>query len=150
MVDKNAIGNEGAPFVLDVERGKVHEFARAIFAEHPDYFANDDPVTPPTFLTTTLHWEHLVEGSNPWLSVGIGEERGLHAEQEYIFHGPPPLAGTRLTCLSKITEVYEKEGRRGGTLGFGVMVTEFRDEEGRLVAEAICTGVETAKPPTEG
>jgi len=30
---------------------------------------------------------------------------------------------------------------------FAVMVTEFRDESGRLVAEARLTGVETERPP---
>jgi hydroxyacyl-ACP dehydratase HTD2-like protein with hotdog domain len=77
----------------------------------------------------------------------MDQKRGMHAEQEYVFYGPPPRAGTRLTCQSRIAEIYEKEGRRGGTLVFAVMVTEFRDESGRLVAEARLTGVETAKPP---
>jgi hypothetical protein len=46
--------------------------------------------------------------------------------------------------------VYEKQGKRGGTMTFAVMVTEFRDESGRLVAEARMTGVETERPPEEG
>ena len=41
-------------------------------------------------------------------------------------------------------------GRRGGRLGFAVMVTEFRDESGKLVAEARMTGGETARPPEVG
>ena len=53
-------------------------------------------------------------GSNPWALVKMDQKRGMHAEQEYVFHGPPPRAGTRLTCQSRIAEVYEKEGRRGG------------------------------------
>jgi len=73
----------------------------------------------------------------------------MHAEQEYVFHGPPPRAGTTLTAQSRITEIYQKQGRRGGTLTFAVMVTEYRDETGRLVAEARLTGVETAQPPKE-
>ena len=88
-------------------------------------------------------------GSNPWDQVAMSQKRGMHAEQEYIFHGPPPRAGTRLYCTSRVTDIYEKTGRRGGTLTFAVMVTEFRDAEGTLVAEAKLTGVETAKPPTE-
>ena len=47
-------------------------------------------------------------------------------------------------------QIYEKEGKRGGTLPFAVMVPELRDASGRLVAEARLTGVETAKPPDEG
>ena len=95
-------------------------------------------------------WEPLVPGSSPWALVQMDQKRGLHAEQEYVFHGPPPSAGTRLYCQSRIESIYEKEGRRGGTLTFAVMVTEMRDATGKLVAEARLSGVETAKPPTEG
>lgn len=149
MVDKAAHGAAGEPFVMDIERGKVHEFARATGSEHQAYFTGDAPVVPPTFLTTQFFWEALVPGSNPWDQVAMSQKRGMHAEQEYIFHGPPPRAGTRLYCTSRVTDIYEKTGRRGGTLTFAVMVTEFRDAEGTLVAEAKLTGVETAKPPAE-
>jgi hydroxyacyl-ACP dehydratase HTD2-like protein with hotdog domain len=79
----------------------------------------------------------------------MSPERGMHAEQEYVFYGPPPRAGTRLRCQSRIAEIYDKQGRRGGTLTFVVMVTEFRDAGGKLVAEARMTGVETAQAPAE-
>jgi hypothetical protein len=150
MVDRAALGAAGVPFAMDVERGKIHEFARAVRASDPVYFTGDAPPMPPTFLTTMFFWEELVAGSNPWALVKMDQKRGMHAEQEYVFHGPPPRAGTRLTCQSRIAEIYEKEGRRGGNLVFAVMVTEFRDETGKLVAEARLTGVETGRPPEEG
>ena len=82
------------------------------------------------------------------LGVGMSEERGMHAEQEYVFHGPPPPAGTKLVCTSRIESITEKQGKRGGTLTFAVMVTELRDAaSGRLVAEARMTGVETEHAP---
>lgn len=149
MIDKSALGAEGTPFVLDVERGKIHEFARATRSSHPSHFEGDDVVSPPTFLTTQFFWEELVEGSNPWHLVKMSQKRGMHAEQEYIFHGPPPRAGQRLFCRSKVTEMWEKESRSAGTLTFVKMVTEFRDADGVLRAEAILTGVETAKPPED-
>jgi hypothetical protein len=149
MVDRAALGAVGVPFTLDVERGKIHELARAVCSTDPAYFTGDHPVIPPTFLTTAFFWEELVAGSNPWALVKMDQKRGLHAEQEYVFYGPPPRAGTRLTCQSRIAEIYEKEGRRGGALVFAVMITEFRDASGRLVAEARLTGVETARPPEE-
>jgi hypothetical protein len=147
MVDRSALGAVGAPFAMDVERGKIHEYARAVGATDPAYVTGDAPPIPPTFLTTQFFWEERVPGSNPWALVKMDQKRGMHAEQEYVFHGPPPRAGTKLTCQSRIAEIYEKEGRRGGTLVFAVMVTEYRDETGRLVAEARLTGVETACPP---
>jgi hypothetical protein len=149
MVNRDAAGAEGAPFELVVERGKVREFARAVHALDPAYLAGEAPVIPPTFLTTTFFWQEHVEGANPWERVAMSQERGMHAEQEYIFHGPPPRAGARLTCRSKIERIYEKTGKRGGQLTFAVMVTEFYDPSGKLVAEARLTGVETEKPPEQ-
>jgi hypothetical protein len=146
MIDKSAVGREGAPFVMEVERGKIRELARAVQATHESY-ASATPTIPPTFLTTTFFWEEWVDGANPWRAVNMDQRRGMHAEQEYIFHGPPPRAGTRLHCRSRIAEIYEKQGKRGGTLTFAVMVTEFRDDEGHLVAEARMTGVETERAP---
>jgi hypothetical protein len=125
---------------MDIERGKVREFARATFSENPS-FLGDAPVIPPTFLTTAAFWSS--GQTTPWDAVGMDLSRTLHAEQEYVFHGPPPRAGTTLTAQSRITEIYDKQGRRGGQLTFVVMVTEFRDPSGRLVAEARLTGVET-------
>jgi MaoC dehydratase-like protein len=148
-MDRSAEGRAGTPFTLDVERGKVREFARAVRAEHPAYAEGEELVTPPTFLTTMFHCESEVPGANPWSLLNVDQKRGLHAEQEYVFHGPPPRVGVRLTCQSRIERVYEKAGRRGGTLTFAVLVTEFRDSSGKLVAEARMTGVETAENPEQ-
>ena len=52
MVDKAALGITGTPFEMDIERGKIHEFARATRSTHPAHFTGDQPVIPPTFLTT--------------------------------------------------------------------------------------------------
>ena len=149
MVDFNARGAEGATFRFDVEYGKLREFVRAIATTDPAYGDGPCPVVPPTFLTSMFHWERDVPHSNPWPEVEMSQKRGVHAEQEYIFHGPPPRAGDRLTARSRIDEIWEKEGRRGGTLVFVTMVTQFWDPDGQLVAEAKMTAIETAKPPEE-
>jgi hypothetical protein len=143
MVDKAARGRTGTEFSVDIERGKIREFARATRSANPAYLEEPCPVVPPTFLTTTMFWAG--GDANPWQEVKMDQSRGLHAEQEYEFYGPPPRAGTRLTAQSHITEIYEKQGRRGGSLTFAVMVTEFRDADGRLVARARLTGVEAQR-----
>jgi hypothetical protein len=148
VVDRNARGAEGESFILEVERGKIREYARAIRSEHPAYLDDERPVAPAHFLTTTFLWEG--DDGNPWPRVDMSPARGMHAEQEYVFHGPPPRAGTRLTCRSRIEDIYEKQGTRGGTLTFVVMITEFRDDSDALVAEARMTAVETARAPEEG
>lgn len=150
MVNRSALGKVGEPFVVEVERGKIREFARAIFSDDPAYLSDERPVSPPTFLTTAVFWQ---EGdADPWPAVETDVARSLHAEQEFVLHGPPPRAGTRLTAQSRIDQMYDKQGRRGGSMTFVVMVTEFRDDTGRLVAESRMTSVETApvEEPGEG
>jgi hypothetical protein len=144
MANAHAVGATGRPFPMDIERGKIREFARAIGSDNPDYLTAECPVVPPTFLTTTFFWQ--LPEDNPWSKVELDPQRGLHAEQSYEFFGPPPAAGDALTCQSTVTDVYEKQNKRGETLTFAVMTTDFHDADGRLVARAILTGVETAKP----
>jgi hypothetical protein len=142
MVDPAAVGRTGEPFEVPLERGKIREFARATFSTNASYVDDPRPFVPATFLTTMAFWSG--PGTDPWEAVKMDQSRGLHAEQEYVFHGPPPRAGTTLTAQSRVTDITTKPGRRGGELTFVTMVTEFRDETGRLVAESILTGVETA------
>lgn len=150
MANSAARGTAGQPFPVRIERGKIMEFAAATRSQNPAYWADENPVIPATFLTTQMFWSQWAgDDANPWDAVELDQVRGLHAEQEYIFHGPPPRAGATLTAQSRITDIYSKQGRRGGTLTFAVMVTEFRDENGTLVAEARLTGVETSQAPEE-
>ena len=150
MANSAARGTAGKPFPVRIERGKIMEFAAATRSQNPAYWADENPVIPATFLTTQMFWSQWAgDDANPWDSVELDQVRGLHAEQEYIFHGPPPRAGVTLTAQSRITDIYSKQGRRGGTLTFAVMVTEFRDENGTLVAEARLTGVETSQAPED-
>jgi N-terminal half of MaoC dehydratase len=127
------------PFEFPVERGKVREFARAMQSNNPAYQVVD-AVVPPTFLVSVAHW--TPDGARP--DVGFDRKRLLHGEQEYIFHGPPPRCGQILSAETRIAERFEKAGRRGGTMRFAVIVTEFRDNAGALVAEQRMTVVETA------
>lgn len=147
VVDRSALGASGEPFVMDVERGKIAEFARAVQSGNPAYFAEERPVIPPTFLVAAAFWQ--TGESDPWEKVRMDPGRGLHAEQEFVFHGPPPRAGTRLTGRSRIVEITDKPGRRGGHLAFVTMLTEFTDETGRVVAESRRTGVEVERPPEQ-
>jgi hypothetical protein len=142
-------GRTGEPFTMVVELGKVREFARATKSRHPAYEGGpgDTPVAPATFLASSAFW--TTPASSPWAGMEMNWERVLHGEQEYVFHGEPPSAGTVLTGVSRIDRVYEKEGKRGGTMVFTDSVTEFRDAGGRLVAEARSTIIETSRPAVD-
>ena len=148
MVNKDAVGEKGDPFDLTVERGKIREFARATKSENPEYLDDTAPVAEPTFLVTSAFWSP--PGAMRWGSLKLDMRRVLDGGREFVFHGPPPKAGTKLTAQTRVDDIYEKEGKRGGTMTFVQTVQEFRDEAGDLVAEMRSTAIETGKPPTEG
>jgi hypothetical protein len=125
-----------------IERGKVREFARAMQSENPAY-EGDQAVIPPTFLATAALW--APPGARA--DAGFDRARLLHGQQEFTFHGPVPRVGTVLQASERVESRYEKQGKRGGTMRFAVLVTEFRDGAGTLVAEGRSTLIERAAPP---
>lgn len=146
MVDKTAEGLEGPAFDMTIERGKVREFARATKSEHPDYLDNPTPSIPPTFLTSSTFWQPP-EAAGVFRKVGMDVRRLLHGEQEYEFFGAPPRAGDVLTAQTRVESIFEKEGKRGGTMTFVVTVTDFTSAAGQLVARARSTAIETGRTP---
>ncbi len=135
------VGRTGEPFDFPIEFGKVREFTRATATREPAYA--DGSVTPPTFLMAAAFWQ--TRTNSPWGDHKLNQARTLHAEQEFVFQGPPPPVGMTLRGQARIDKRYAKEGKRGGTLTFSEIVTEFRDDQGQLVAEVRATLVETSK-----
>jgi hypothetical protein len=124
---------------VTVECGKIAEFADAMCSDNPAY-RGPDAMIPPTFLTTAARW--APPGAR--VSVGFDRKRLLHGEQEYVFHRPPPRAGDDLIANERIVDRFSKPGKRGGTMQFATVVTEYRSSDGTLVAEAKATFIETA------
>ena len=105
-----------------MERGKIAEFAEAMLCDDPSY-RGPDAIIPPTFLTTAGRWAP----AGVRVDVGFDRKRLLHGEQEYIFHGDLPAAGDVLTAQERVVDRYSKPGKRGGTMHFATVVTEYRD-----------------------
>lgn len=145
MVDKSAVGATDEPFEMIVEKGKIREFAIATKSKNDAYLGADEPVSPATFLAASAFW--TAPGAGAITKVGLDLRRVLHGGSEFVFHGPPPKAGTKLIGQSRIADIYEKDGKRGGTMTFVETVTDFRDEGGNLVAESKATIIETAQAP---
>lgn len=148
-MDTSLEGRTGKPFTMVCEAGKIREFARATKSQNPAYDggAQGEPISPATFLMSAQFWQ---TGENSPLSgVELNWERILHGEQEFRFFGPPPRAGDVLTGQARIDKVYEKAGKRGGTMAFTEQVTEFRDSTGKIVAELRSVMIETSKATTE-
>jgi len=129
----------GQPWEVIVERGKIAEFADAMLSEDPAYHG-PDAIIPPTFLTSAARW------APPGVRVNVGFDRRrlLHGEQEYTFHRELPGVGAVLTAQERVVERFSKPGKRGGTMRFATVVTEYRDSAGILVAEGKATFIETA------
>jgi hypothetical protein len=137
--DSDADGHAGRPWELVIERGKIAEFAEAMLCDDRSY-RGPDAIIPPTFLTTGGRWAP----TGARVDVGFDRKRLLHGEQEYTFHAGLPAVGDVLTAQERVVDRYSKPGKRGGTMNFATVVTEYRNTDGTLVAEARATFIETA------
>jgi len=147
MPIQDLIGKEFPPFDMPVERGKIREFANAIGDDNPIY---SDPayaaksafgsiLAPPTFVATKAFWR---KGESVFELAGFDPHFRLHGEEEYEYY-KPILAGDVLTCESKITEAYEKPGRRGGKMTFIVLEFSFYNQKREKVLVSRTTSIHT-------
>src|SRR5208282_3171033 len=148
MADRSAVGKTGKPFTMHVDWSKVREFARAIKDPNPLYFdpelakkeVGGVPV-PVTFLQTSAFWTD--ETSSPGFG-GFDLRRILHGEQEFEFF-KPIFVGDTLTGVTKVADVLEKEGGRGGKMTLLITETEYTNQKGEKVAIARSTLIETGQ-----
>lgn len=154
-----------------VEAGHIMMFARAVgdpnpvYAD-PDYAASTEcggVIAPPTFTQASAQFNPdyplRPRIGEPWFgsgrtpsgaergggrSGGSGQGTGLHAEQHFEYHRALH-PGDVLTAEVRPGTSWEKQGRRGGRLTFTETVTEYRDQEGRLVVTARGVGVRTER-----
>ena len=147
-MNKSEIGNTSSPVTMHIERGKIREFARAIKDDNPIYFdeafakqAAGGVIPPPTFSMTQAVWD---EGPRkPLLTYDV--RRLLNGEQEFEYLAPI-YDGDQLTGTARVTDVYEKQGSRGGTMTFGVLETTYVNQRGEKVLISRSVLVETAAP----
>jgi hypothetical protein len=134
------------PFTLDVEAGKIREFARAVHGDDAGHLDADNRVSAPTYLMTAAFWR---TPDNEVLDHGEFFSRSLHATEEFVFYGPPPTAGTCLVGTSRLGAVEHKTGRRGGNMTFIEVITDFCTAEGRLVVRNSSVTVFVETPPAK-
>jgi acyl dehydratase len=133
-----------------VEAGKVEEFARAVKDDNPAHRDADaaaeqgfDRIPAPlTFERVSAFPRYrAVEGRG--IDIGFEQEYTIHGEQAYEYARPLQV-GDVLTGTTTLTDVYQREGRRGGTMTFAVLETEYADRDGDVVMTATSTVIETA------
>ena len=77
-------------------------------------------------------------------SLGLNLLKILHAGQEYEYLGEIKTGDT-LTARGRISDVYEKEGKAGGTMLFIVSENTFTNQRGEDVLIARTILVQTSK-----
>jgi len=140
-IDRGVIGQWGPEGRLCVERGKIAEFAKAVKEDNPAFTQGEAPPAPPTFLMTIAHWMGSLGETRQ--GIKLDYRRLLHGEQEFEYVRPI-RAGDVLTFRSRTKDVFQKEGKRGGTMTFVLGETEFRNQRGEVVAYMRNTAIETA------
>jgi acyl dehydratase len=142
MIDRSVIGTEHEPLTVEVERGRLRLFAKAIGSDDPVYTDVDaaraaghpDLPVPPTFLFCLE-----LERPDPFAflaSIGVDLRRVLHGEQAFAYERPA-YAGDRLTFASRIADVYDK---KGGALEFLVRETDVT-RDGEAIARMTSTTI---------
>lgn len=137
---------------LTVEAGKVEEFARAVGDDNPAHRESDAArdqgfeaiPAPLTFLRTSYFPRFRPTGIDVRFGFDLGfrAENVLHGEQTYEFERPVRV-GDELSGETTLVDVYQRDGRRGGTMTFAVFETEFRDATDDLVCTERITRIET-------
>lgn len=138
MIDRSIIGRTWPAWEVEIERGRLRLFAKAIGEERPIHVDEAAAraagyrsiVAPPTFA-------YCLQADSPGgqaylVEVGIPIAEVLHGEQTFTFHRVM-CAGDRVRLTRRVVDTYEK---RDGALVFVVFDTEVRDvATGLLVAE---------------
>jgi acyl dehydratase len=141
MFDTSKVGQSFPPFTLEIERGKIHEFALAIGDTNPIYHDREAAqaagyMDVPFFPTTpTIFWfwgnKELV---NQLASLGIDVMRILHSSEEYeylatIYPGD---------ILSGVMTVAEGKVRKGQASSMEIVTFEiiYTNQRGEHVLKA--------------
>ena len=136
MIDRAWIGHVFEPLEVDVEPGRLRQFAKAIGETRPEYInesaarARGWPSIP---VPPTLLFGLEMEQPNPWAyleTIGVDVARVLHGEQQFEYHAPA-WAGDRLRFEFSIADIYEK---RLGALEFVTKTTTVTNQRSESVA----------------
>jgi len=136
MIDRKHIGRTLPPATLDIEKGRLRFFAKAIGESNPVYLdeaaARDAGYAslpaPPTFLFAA----ELDAGTflPALVEMGVDLGRVLHGEQQFTYLAPV-CAGDTVTVRSTISDIYDK---KNGALEFIVKDSQVSNQHGTPVA----------------
>ncbi|MCP4750637.1 MAG: MaoC family dehydratase [Proteobacteria bacterium] len=123
-----------------VERGKIKEYANAICDPNPIYrevelarsHGFDNVPMPVTFPVNNLlqaNSENTV--LDAMMDLGMDATKGVHGSCEFVYERPV-CAGETFRGEVWYGNIYEKEGKRGGTMTFVEMDVKFFDRDDKM------------------
>ena len=137
---QKALGTESEPRTIDVEKGAIIKFAEAIGDENPLY--NDEVaaresrygglIAPPTFLRSAL-------SARPELPFDVPFDRLLDGGSDWEYF-VPVRPGDRITAVSRIDDINERQGSIGLMLIQTIVVT-YRNQFDQVVATQTSTSI---------
>ena len=134
MIDRRYIGHSFPSFQVEVEKGRLRFFAKAIGETNPIYFDEKAAqaaghralLVPPTFLFC-LEMEALDPAAIRNL-LGLDYRRLLHGEQGFVYNAPA-YAGDTLTFKQRIEDIYDK---KNGALEFVLRKTKVTNQHQQI------------------
>ncbi len=137
---QQAIGLESEPRTMEVERGAIIKFAEAIGDDNPLY--NDEVaaresrfgglIAPPTFLRSAL-------SARPDLPFHVPFDRVLDGGSDWEYF-VPVRPGDRITAVSRIDDINERNGRIGLMLIQTIVIT-YTNQFDQVVATQTNTSI---------
>lgn len=136
-MDASHIGYRHPAHTVEVEKGRLRFFARAIGETDPVFL--DEEVAraagfrglpaPPTYAFSLE-----LDQPRPFAlleALGVRLDRVLHGTQRFVYH-TPICAGDRITLEPVVEDFYEK---KGGAMGFIVIRTRAVNQLGELAVD---------------
>ena len=149
-----AIGTEGEPLIVEIDKTAIRWFARAV--GHTDLVYYDEAyakskghrslICPPGFLGHAIHTPQNPANiiGNPVrrrpAPPGLNLTRLLNGGTEFEYYGEDICAGGVLKSVTKISDLRERTGALGKML-FLITETHFYNPQGKLVATERDTGI---------
>ena len=130
---RQAVGIEGPPMILEVEKGAIRKFAEAVGDSNPLWIDEEmsqtssvgGVVAMPTFLRS-------MRPERPQLPFDLPFQRLLDAGSEWEYF-QPVRPGDRITAVSKLTDISERSGKLG-TMIFMIVIISYTNQCGQVVA----------------
>lgn len=142
---EDLVGWRGPAFTVELEQGRVEDFAEAVFDDDPVFSDPAEarsrglPAPPvPVTLFGSIFYRNL-DVHEPELGFDVANT--LHGEQEFSFERTPTV-GETLYGRTELTDIYQKDRSDGGTITFAELATKYHDVDGELVLTAKKTRLE--------